>query len=188
VQHRRCEVGLAREETPDRLVLAPPVEFGHQTGAAFDDDASYYINIDNTGDGAPDVRYQFAFKTKIGNPNSFLYALPGVSSINDPKLNVKQTYDITRYAYRGKKVTSAKVIARNLAYHGVRAQDASFNITLERDFATELPHIELAPQEMTREDTERRQSLWWYLLLTGVGLLAIETIIANRLSRKEKFL
>jgi hypothetical protein len=45
-----------------------------------------------------------------------------------------------------------------------------------------------APQEMTREDAERRQSLWWYLLLTGVGLLAIETIIANRLSRKEKFL
>src|SRR4051795_1262613 len=57
-----------------------------------DDRAHYYINIDNTGDGAPDVRYQFAFKTKVGNPNSFLYALPGVSSINDPKLNVKQTY------------------------------------------------------------------------------------------------
>jgi hypothetical protein len=42
--------------------------------------------------------------------------------------------------------------------------------------------------EMTREDAERRQSLWWYLLLTGVGLLAVETVIANRLSRKEKFL
>jgi hypothetical protein len=44
------------------------------------------------------------------------------------------------------------------------------------------------PQEMTREDAERRQSLWWYLLLTGVMLLAAETVIANRLSRKEKFL
>jgi hypothetical protein len=44
------------------------------------------------------------------------------------------------------------------------------------------------PQEMSREDAERRQSLWWYLLLSGVGLLAVETIIANRLSRKEKFL
>jgi hypothetical protein len=41
---------------------------------------------------------------------------------------------------------------------------------------------------MTREDAERRQSLWWYLLLAGLLLLATETIISNRLSRKEKFL
>jgi hypothetical protein len=44
------------------------------------------------------------------------------------------------------------------------------------------------PQEMTREEAEKRQSLWWYLLLAGVGLLALETAIANHLSRKEKFL
>jgi hypothetical protein len=44
------------------------------------------------------------------------------------------------------------------------------------------------PQEMTREEAERRQSLWWYLLLTGLLVLAAETIISNRLSRKEKFL
>jgi hypothetical protein len=41
---------------------------------------------------------------------------------------------------------------------------------------------------MTREEAERRQGLWWYLLLLGVGLLAAETMIANHLSRKEKFL
>src|SRR5215216_7279082 len=56
----------------------------------FDDRAAYYLNVDNTGDGVYDVRYQFRFKTKIGNPESFLYALPGVSSITDPKLNVQQ--------------------------------------------------------------------------------------------------
>jgi hypothetical protein len=44
------------------------------------------------------------------------------------------------------------------------------------------------PQEMTREESEKRQSLWWYLLLAGLVLLAAETIIANRLSQKEKFL
>jgi signal transduction histidine kinase len=38
----------------------------------------------------------------------------------------------------------------NLAYHGARAQDQSFNITLERDYAQSLKPIELAPQEMTR--------------------------------------
>jgi aerotolerance regulator-like protein/VWA domain-containing protein len=45
-----------------------------------------------------------------------------------------------------------------------------------------------APQEMTREETERRQGLWWYLLFTGLLLLAAESAIANHLSRKEKFL
>jgi GAF domain-containing protein len=40
--------------------------------------------------------------------------------------------------------------ALNLAYHGARAQDASFNITLEREFHPGLAPIELAPQEMTR--------------------------------------
>ena len=44
------------------------------------------------------------------------------------------------------------------------------------------------PLEMTREESERRQGLWWYLLLTGLALLAAETMIANHLSRKEKFL
>jgi hypothetical protein len=43
-------------------------------------------------------------------------------------------------------------------------------------------------QEMTREEAERRQGLWWYLLFAGVLLLATETVIANRLSRNEKFL
>src|SRR5215469_9115297 len=33
--------------------------------------------------------------------------------------------------------------ALNLAYHGGRAQDASFNITLERDFAKAIAPIEL---------------------------------------------
>jgi two-component system NtrC family sensor kinase len=40
--------------------------------------------------------------------------------------------------------------ALNLAYHGARAQDQSFNITLERDFDQALVQIKLAPQEMTR--------------------------------------
>jgi len=40
--------------------------------------------------------------------------------------------------------------ALNLAYHGARAQDASFNITLERDLDPAVAPIELAPQEITR--------------------------------------
>jgi len=40
--------------------------------------------------------------------------------------------------------------ALNLAYHGARAQDASFNITLEREFDRGLAPTELSPQEVTR--------------------------------------
>jgi len=80
----------------------------------FDDRARYYINVDNTGDGAYDVRYRFTFRTRIGQKGTFLYALPGVSSISDAKLNVKQFYDVTRLRYRRGRVVSQKVVARNL--------------------------------------------------------------------------
>jgi signal transduction histidine kinase len=40
--------------------------------------------------------------------------------------------------------------ALNLAYHGARAQDQNFNITLERDFGKDIAPVELAPQDMTR--------------------------------------
>ena len=40
--------------------------------------------------------------------------------------------------------------ALNLAYHGARAQDQSFNITLERDLDHALAPVELVPQDITR--------------------------------------
>jgi two-component system, NtrC family, sensor kinase len=40
--------------------------------------------------------------------------------------------------------------ALNLAYHGARAQDQSFNITMERDFDRNLAPIEVVPQDVTR--------------------------------------
>jgi Aerotolerance regulator N-terminal/von Willebrand factor type A domain len=54
--------------------------------------------------------------------------------------------------------------------------------------ATPVAAQPAATQEMTREESERRQGLWWYLMLTGLLLLAAETVISNHLSRKEKFL
>src|SRR5262249_19678380 len=38
----------------------------------------------------------------------------------------------------------------NLAYHGARAQDQNFNVTLERDFGEDLSPIDLVPQDVTR--------------------------------------
>jgi PAS domain S-box-containing protein len=40
--------------------------------------------------------------------------------------------------------------AFNLAYHGGRAQDQDFNVTLERDYAAALTPIEIVPQDITR--------------------------------------
>jgi signal transduction histidine kinase len=40
--------------------------------------------------------------------------------------------------------------ALNLAYHGARAGDQSFNITLERDFGDGIAPITLVPQDITR--------------------------------------
>jgi hypothetical protein len=80
----------------------------------FDDAADYYIQVDNTGDGKADVKYLFKFKTTTKNKNTFLYAAPGVTSINDPKLNVVQRYSVTREAFKNGRQTGARVIARNV--------------------------------------------------------------------------
>jgi len=40
--------------------------------------------------------------------------------------------------------------ALNLAYHGARAQDQNFNITLDREYGTDIAPVELVPQDMTR--------------------------------------
>jgi hypothetical protein len=80
----------------------------------FDDRAHYYVNVDNTGDGKPDIRYEFKFKTKVRNPNSFLYALPGVTSLKDSKLNVIQRYSVVRETFRRGRKTGEKAIARGV--------------------------------------------------------------------------
>ena len=84
---------------------------------SFDDRARYYVHVDNTGDGRPDVSYRFSFKTKIRNKESFLYALPGASGFSDPKLNVIQRYSIVRETHRyrgGRDRVRERTIARGL--------------------------------------------------------------------------
>jgi hypothetical protein len=45
-----------------------------------------------------------------------------------------------------------------------------------------------APVEMTAEEAEKRQGIWWYLLVGGLLLLAAEMAVSNVLSRNERFL
>ena len=91
----------------------------------FDDTVLYEIYIDNTGDGAEDVTYQFRFKTRFKNGDSILgmaapnQALNGtggieplITSLDDPDYNEPQTYSVTRIASRGKPVLSRKICSR----------------------------------------------------------------------------
>ena len=64
--------------------------------ASFDDDASYYINVDNVGDSRKHVRFEFEFHTTRQNENTFLYNTGPVLSLTDPNLNVRQTWTLTR--------------------------------------------------------------------------------------------
>src|SRR3954466_14086652 len=108
----------ANDAPNDLTVVANWIPFEDPAGGPnfyrFDDRASYYINVDNTGDGVYDIRYRFKFHTKIRNKDSFLYALPGVSSILDPKLNVVQTYDVVRETYRDGRLTGSRPVGHKL--------------------------------------------------------------------------
>ena len=80
----------------------------------FGDDVLYEIMVDNNGDGIENVTYQFRFKTKIGNPDTFLYNTGPISSLSDSSWNVKQFYSVTRV--RGPRRTGeSTVLGSNLS-------------------------------------------------------------------------
>jgi hypothetical protein len=62
----------------------------------FGTDVLYEIKIDNVGDGQPHIIYQFNFNESVSNPNTFLYNTGQINNINDPTLNVKQNYTVTK--------------------------------------------------------------------------------------------
>ena len=60
----------------------------------FNPDVSYWIKVDNTGDGVADVTYTFDFETQVANPDSFLFS--GYGPIGAVDSNVTQTYSVWR--------------------------------------------------------------------------------------------
>jgi hypothetical protein len=79
-----------------------------------DENARYYVKIDNTGDGYEDVAYRWKFKTRYRNPDSFLYAAPQVTSVKDPDINLVQTYDLYKETYnKHRRLADVKRIAND---------------------------------------------------------------------------
>jgi Domain of unknown function (DUF4331) len=62
----------------------------------FDPNVLYEIHVDNNGDAVEDVTFQWRFTTERRNPQTFLYNTGPVTTIDDPDLNVRQFYSLTR--------------------------------------------------------------------------------------------
>jgi hypothetical protein len=70
----------------------------------FSTDAYYEVHIDNDGDAREDITYRWQFKDSIKNGNTFLYNTGTIELLQDPDLNVTQSYDLFRIEHRtGKK-------------------------------------------------------------------------------------
>lgn len=67
----------------------------------FGDDVAYRIIVDDNGDNIDDTIFEFRFRTEVRNPNTFLYNTGPVNSLNDPNLNVRQFYSVTRSRSNG---------------------------------------------------------------------------------------
>ena len=144
----------AKDAPDDLTVVANWVPFEDPAGGPnfyrFDQKARYYINIDNTGDGKYDVRYRFKFRDKYENGgSSFLYALPGVSSIDDPKLLQKQFYDVERlsYGYSYRSASSSKKGRKHSRKHKKSRKHRSKRRVL-RSVRTVARNIPVAPNNV----------------------------------------
>ena len=62
----------------------------------FDPNVTYEIHIDNNADAVEDITFQWKFTTEVRNAATFLYNTGPVTTIDDPDLNVRQFYSLTR--------------------------------------------------------------------------------------------
>jgi hypothetical protein len=89
-------------DAPDTVTLiASWIPFEDPAGGPnfyrFGDNILYEIKIDNNGDAAEDISYQFRFTSQVRNPNTFLYNTgPITRGLDDPNRNLYQTYTLSR--------------------------------------------------------------------------------------------
>jgi hypothetical protein len=63
---------------------------------SFGEDVLYEIHVDTNGDARPDISYQFRFKTKLRDPDTFLYNTGPITSLDSPNWNNRQFCTVTR--------------------------------------------------------------------------------------------
>ncbi|MEV5439137.1 DUF4331 domain-containing protein [Streptomyces sp. NPDC052682] len=86
-------------DKPDTTtIIANWIPFEEPAGGpnffTFAEDAQYDLRIDSNGDAKEDLVFRYTFKTHVKNKKTFLYNTGPVTSLDDPDLNITQTYDI----------------------------------------------------------------------------------------------
>jgi hypothetical protein len=99
----------------------------------FDDDAHYFIRVDNSGDGVEDVEFVFDFESSYTNENSFLYSGYGpIEDASDPQgapfapANFQQTFSVSMNGSEmatGLQVPPDHIGPRTTPSYGTYAQD-----------------------------------------------------------------
>lgn len=77
----------------------------------FAEDAQYDLHIDNNGDAQGELLFRYTFETQTKNDKTFLYNTGPVTSLDDPDLNITQTYDIELIKLHEQKVQSKTKLA-----------------------------------------------------------------------------
>ncbi|WP_210574706.1 DUF4331 domain-containing protein [Streptomyces sp. GESEQ-4] len=77
----------------------------------FAEDAQYDVHIDNNGDAQGELLFRYTFKTHTKNDKTFLYNTGPVESLDDPDLNITQTYDIDLLRLKNQKLVSKTKVA-----------------------------------------------------------------------------
>ncbi len=103
-------------DKPDTTtVIANFVPFEEPAGGpnfyTFADDAQYDIHVDNNGDAQGELLFRYTFRTHTRNKNTFLYNTGPVTALDDPDLNITQTYDIDLLKLHNQKPVSRTKIA-----------------------------------------------------------------------------
>ena len=94
-------------DAPDTVTLiANWIPFEEANGGPnfypFAEKVAYDINIDSDGDAKANIIYRWTFKNSYRNRNTFLYNTGVVTSLDDPDLNFRQTYDLERITLTGR--------------------------------------------------------------------------------------
>jgi hypothetical protein len=103
-------------DKPDTTtIIANWIPFGEPAGGpnffTFAEDAQYDLHVDNNGDAQGDLLFRYTFETHTKNDKTFLYNTGPVTSLDDPDLNITQTYDIELLKLRNQHPVSRTKIA-----------------------------------------------------------------------------
>jgi hypothetical protein len=122
-------------DKPDTVTLLAnfiPLQlpYGGPNFFEFGADVLYEIHVCNSGDGKPDVTYQFRFTTQIRRKTTFLYNTGPIDAISSKNWNRPQFYTVTRVENRtGRSVQLAHGLTVPPVNVGVRSTpdyDATF--------------------------------------------------------------